>query len=229
MQDPNTMQLRARMRSGRTPSIDSAHEPAAASFDTDDEAAGRAAPKEAIEQALEHEGRVDARAPLPDRRRHREIDDDAVADRAAVLTGGLILGLGLGGFVDGILLHQILQWHNMGSAVLPPTSMDAMMQNMRWDGLFHAATLALTIAGVLMLWREGRRGTAPATVGVLIGQMIFGWGIFNLVEGVVDHHLLGLHHVRDLPAHVPAYDWAFLAVGGVAFVVVGWLLARRAR
>ena len=26
---------------------------------------------------------------------------------------GLLLGIGLGGFVDGILLHQILQWHHM--------------------------------------------------------------------------------------------------------------------
>ena len=34
---------------------------------------------------------------------------------------GIVLGLGLGGFVDGITLHQIMQWHNMGSAVLPPT------------------------------------------------------------------------------------------------------------
>ena len=59
----NTVQLRARMRSGRTPSIDSAHEPAAASFDTDDEAAGRPAQCAAIEQALEHEGRVPVQAP----------------------------------------------------------------------------------------------------------------------------------------------------------------------
>jgi uncharacterized membrane protein len=228
MQVPNTVQLRARMRSGRTPSIDSAHEPAAASFDTDDEAAGHAAPRAAIEQALAHEGRVDARAPGT-RRRTGALDDKAAARRTTVLGAGFVLGLGLGGFIDGILLHQILQWHNMGSAVLPPTTMDAMMQNMRWDGLFHAATLALTIAGVLMLWREGRRGTAPAAPGVLIGQMIFGWGIFNLVEGVIDHQLLGLHHVRDLPAHVPSYDWAFLAVGGAVFIVVGWLLARRAR
>ena len=34
---------------------------------------------------------------------------------------GVVLGLGLGGFVDGITLHQIMQWRNMGSAVLPPT------------------------------------------------------------------------------------------------------------
>ncbi len=27
-----------------------------------------------------------------------------------------ILGVGLGGFVDGIVLHQVLQWHHMLSS-----------------------------------------------------------------------------------------------------------------
>jgi uncharacterized membrane protein len=147
-------------------------------------------------------------------------------ERTTALTGGLVLGLGLGGFIDGIVLHQILQWHNMGSAIVPPTTMEAMAQNMRWDGLFHLATLVLTVIGVVALWNEGRHGTAPATLRVLVGQMLLGWGIFNFVEGLVDHHLLGLHHVRDLPMHVPAYDWLFLGIGGLGLIVVGWLLAR---
>ena len=139
---------------------------------------------------------------------------------------GIVLGLGLGGFVDGIILHQILQWHNMGSAIVPPTTMEQMAQNMRWDGLFHVATLVLTLLGIALLWREGRDGTAPSTLRVLLGQMILGWGVFNLVEGIVDHHLLGVHHVRDLPAHVPAYDWLFLGLGGVLLIAVGWWLQR---
>jgi uncharacterized membrane protein len=48
------------------------------------------------------------------------------------LTAGIVLGLGLGGFVDGIALHQIAQWHSMGSARLPATSMDAMRLNIVW-------------------------------------------------------------------------------------------------
>ena len=32
------------------------------------------------------------------------------ADRL-LITSGMLLGVGFGGFVDGILLHQILQWH----------------------------------------------------------------------------------------------------------------------
>ena len=57
---------------------------------------------------------------------------------------GILLGLGLGGFIDGILLHQIIHWHNMGSAVVPPITMEAMADNMRWDGFFHAAVWLLT-------------------------------------------------------------------------------------
>ena len=143
-----------------------------------------------------------------------------------ILTAGLVLGLGLGGFADGITLHQIAHWHNMGSAVVPPHTMAAMALNMRWDGYDHLSTLLITIAGVLMLWSEGRRGHAPSRASVLVGQMILGWGIFNMVEGVIDHHILELHHVRDLPVHVPAYDWIFLGVGGVLFIAIGLTLAR---
>lgn len=145
------------------------------------------------------------------------------------ISGGLVLGVGLGGFFDGIVFHQIMQWHNMGSAVVPPVTLEAMSDNMRWDGYFHAVTLVLTIVGVVLLWREGRHGTAPATIRVLLGQLLLGWGIFNLIEGIVDHHLLELHHVRDMPVHVPLYDWAFLGIGGVLFIAVGWLLARAQR
>ena len=60
----------------------------------------------------------------------------------------------------------------------------------------------------------------------LTGQLIFGWGLFNLVEGIIDHHLLDLHHVRDLPAHVPAYDWIFLVVAGIGIIALGWAMSR---
>ncbi|MGZ8993123.1 MAG: DUF2243 domain-containing protein [Burkholderiaceae bacterium] len=144
----------------------------------------------------------------------------------ASMIPGIVLGLGLGGFIDGIALHQIAQWHNMGSAVLPPTTMEAMHQNMVWDGWFHAATLVVTIIGVYLLLRDARSNASIPSARRFTGQMILGWGIFNLVEGLIDHHLLELHHVRDMPAHVPAYDWLFLAIGGVGLILVGWLMSR---
>ncbi len=145
------------------------------------------------------------------------------------VAAGVVLGLGLGGFVDGIALHQIAQWHNMGSAVLPPTTMEAMKRNMAWDGWFHAAMLVLTVVGVYRLLRDARGGARLPSAGAFTGQLLLGWGLFNLVEGVIDHHLLEIHHVRDVPVHVPLYDWLFLAVGGVGLAALGWLLARRRR
>ena len=139
----------------------------------------------------------------------------------------MLLGLGLGGFVDGILLHQILQWHNMRSARLPPVTMEAARSNMQWDGFFHVGVWLLTLTGVYLLLRDARLGRALPSTRAFTGQLLFGWGGFNLVEGVVDHHLLELHHVRDLPAHVPLYDWLFLLVAGVGLMIVGWQLGQR--
>jgi len=139
---------------------------------------------------------------------------------------GIILGLGLGGFVDGILLHQILHWHNMGSAVLPPVTMEAMQRNMVWDGLFHAAVWVLTLVGVYWLLTDARKGQPLPDGKAFTGLLILGWGVFNLVEGIIDHEILGLHHVRDLPVHVPLYDWLFLLIGGIGFIAIGWVMAR---
>jgi uncharacterized membrane protein len=141
---------------------------------------------------------------------------------------GITLGIGLGGFVDGILLHQIVHWHNMGSAILPPTTMEALERNMVWDGLFHAAVWLCTVGGMYMLLADSRRTTIIPTTAQFTGQLLIGWGLFNLIEGIIDHHILNLHHVRDLPVHVPIYDWIFLLVGGVGFIVLGAAMAHSA-
>lgn len=138
-------------------------------------------------------------------------------------TPGILLGLGLGGFVDGILLHQIFQWHNMLSSTdrWARTTLEGMESNMLADGLFHLATWALVAAGVWALW-SGMRHREYASGKALLGWALAGWGIFNLVEGIIDHQILGIHHVRDESL---AWDVGFLAFG-VALIVVGWLLAR---
>ncbi|HYD51370.1 MAG TPA: DUF2243 domain-containing protein, partial [Gemmatimonadaceae bacterium] len=82
--------------------------------------------------------------------------------------------------------------------------------------------------GVFMLLRHARAGAALPGAGAFTGQLLLGWGIFNLVEGLVDHHLLGIHHVRDIPTHVPLYDWLFLGLGGLGLILLGALLSRRA-
>jgi uncharacterized membrane protein len=148
--------------------------------------------------------------------------------RKQTRTAGILLGLGLGGFVDGFALHQIAQWHNMLSARVPPTSMEAMQTNMTADGWFHAGVFALTLAGVLLLYSSARGGPRLTPMRWFLGLLIGGWGAFNLVEGIINHHLLQLRDVRDMPVHMPVYDYAFLLVGGLGFLAIGWLLTRGA-
>jgi uncharacterized membrane protein len=145
---------------------------------------------------------------------------------APLLRAGLLLGIGLGGFVDGIVLHQILQWHNMLSSVVPPVDLVAMKVNMIWDGLFHALTWCTTVAGLVVLFRAGARRDTAWSGRVLVGAMLGGWGLFNLVEGVIDHQILGLHHVHPGRDQL-AWDLGFLA-SGVLLMAVGALLVRRA-
>jgi uncharacterized membrane protein len=140
---------------------------------------------------------------------------------------GLLYGIGFGGFVDGIVLHQLLQWHHMVSDVgdYPTTTVAGLEANTLADGLFHVATWACVLAASLMAlrsWQQGRR--APGW-RFHVGLMLAGWGIFNLAEGVVDHHLLGIHHVRDDLGAPLSWDLGFLAFG-VLLVVGGWLLHR---
>jgi uncharacterized membrane protein len=136
-----------------------------------------------------------------------------------------ILGAGLGGFVDGILLHQLLQWHHMLSSVDPPDSVPSLQMNTVGDGLFHTVTWLLVLIGLGLLYTRvtssrGRLWTSRT----LWGWILVGWGIFNLVEGIIDHHLLGVHHVRHGPYQL-WWDLAFLALGAV-LVLGGWLLQR---
>jgi uncharacterized membrane protein len=140
--------------------------------------------------------------------------------------GAVLLGVGMGGFVDGIVLHQILQWHNMLSTVLPPSTLEAMHVNMLWDGLFHAAVWSATLAGLLLVWSGARGAVVMPPARWLIGLMLIGWGLFNFLEGLINHHLLGIHHVREWGPN-PAWDYAFLASGPV-LVAIGWMLTRLA-
>jgi uncharacterized membrane protein len=148
------------------------------------------------------------------------------ADRRPLVTAGTVLGIGLGGFVDGIVFHQIFQLHNMLSALYPPTSVVNLEFNMVWDGLFHAFTWAVTLAGVVLLWRAAPCAAEPWAGRTLTGAGFIGWGLFNLVEGVLDHFVLGIHHVVERLG-LSVWDWAFLA-SGVVFVALGVALVRAA-
>ena len=51
-----------------------------------------------------------------------------------------------------------------------------------------------------------------------------GWGLFNLVEGIIDRYVLNLHHLVERLG-LPIFDHAFLA-SGVIFIVAGMSAVR---
>jgi uncharacterized membrane protein len=141
---------------------------------------------------------------------------------------GILLGLGIGGFFDGILLHQVLQWHHMlTSAGYPADSLNNLEFNVFWDGLFHATTYIFVIVGLALLWRAARKPHVRWSGKMLAGALLIGFGAFNIVEGIVDHHILGIHHVNET---VPVEQWIYWDVGfllwGVLMLAGGWLLLR---
>jgi uncharacterized membrane protein len=139
-----------------------------------------------------------------------------------------ILGLGLGGFIDGIVLHQILQWHHMltgDSGGEPMDTVAGLEANTLVDGFFHLATWILVVAGTVLLVRAWQRGEIAPPWRIHLGLMLAGWGAFNLVEGLIDHQLLGIHHVRDDLGAPLGWDLGFLAFGAL-LALAGAALAR---
>jgi hypothetical protein len=67
-------------------------------------------------------------------------------------------------------------------------------------------------------WQQGR--LAPPWRAHL-GLLLAGWGVFDVVEGLIDHQILGIHHVRDHFGGPIGWDLGFLAFG-VVLIVVGF-------
>jgi uncharacterized membrane protein len=161
--------------------------------------------------------------------------DPSGTDRRPLIAAAATLGIGLGGFLDGILFHQVLQFHNMLSAdgYYPKTGRPAeiivinMQINMFWDGLFHLCTWLTTVVGLGLLWRAGQSANVPWSTKTLFGGLLLGWGLFNLVEGVINHHILHIHHVTETANHL-TWDLAFLG-SGVLFAAAGLYLIHAAR
>ncbi len=144
-------------------------------------------------------------------------------------SAGIFFGLGIGGFFDGIVLHQILQWHHMASSAGHSAhTVEGLQWNTFFDGLFHAATYIFVLIGLALLWRSARRVHVQWSTPRFVGSLLVGFGAFNLVEGIVNHQILGLHHVNET---VPRDQWIYWDIGflvwGALMLVAGWALLRR--
>jgi uncharacterized membrane protein len=142
-----------------------------------------------------------------------------------LIAPGIFLGVGFSGFFDGIVLHQILQWHHMLSNVRPLFTIADIDLNMVWDGLFHVFDLAMTVTGVILLWRAGERDDVLWSSNTFFGSILVGAGLFDVVEGIIDHQVLGIHHVKPGPNQL-AWDLGFLVFGAL-LIVIGYLIINR--
>ena len=138
------------------------------------------------------------------------------------------MGVGLGGFIDGILLHQLLQWHHMltgDNGGEPAATVAGLEANTLADGFFHLTTWIFVVVATTLTVRAWQRNELAPPWRAHVGMLLAGWGAFNVLEGLIDHQILGIHHVRDDLGAPLGWDIAFLAIGAV-LVIVGLAMFR---
>lgn len=139
---------------------------------------------------------------------------------------GALIGMSLAGLFDGIVLHQILQWHHLICTTRDchPASVADLKRMDAQDGWFHLALYAVIVLGITGLFRAGARSGTVWSGNIFWGAVLTGFGLFNVVEGLTDHHVLQIHHVRPGPAE-GAWDVGFLIVSAV-ILAAGIALSR---
>lgn len=136
---------------------------------------------------------------------------------------GIVLGFALGGFFDGILLHQILQWHHPLSLV---PGVDTIRGQVLWDGYFHALMYLIAAVGLSGLWRSraqfeqgwGRR---------LLGSLLVGFGVWHVVDSVLSHWILGIHTIKLDSPNPLVRDLIWFFAFGLLPLFLGWVIGRR--
>lgn len=145
-------------------------------------------------------------------------EQHAAPDVRPVVRAGVALGVGLMAMLDGVLFHQVLQWHHMVSE-----RTGSMATNVLADGLFHAAAFLVTLTGVVLLWRVMRATRGHAGSRALVGSALLGCAAFNLADVVVAHFLLRLHWLH--PSEGLAWEAGFVALN-LALGLFAWRLLR---
>ena len=151
-----------------------------------------------------------------------------IANKRKSTVSAILIGIGLAGLIDIIIFHEILQWHHTTSHKIIPNTMESLQMNIAYDGMFLAFSLIITISGIILLWHASSSNDKNSILSnkwLFVGLILIGLGGFNTAEGIVNHHILEMHHVMDVEDPL-AFDLTFLIVGGLAFLVAGGILLR---
>jgi uncharacterized membrane protein len=117
----------------------------------------------------------------------------------------------------------------MVSNKILPCSLGSIQINVLWDGLSLAFALIVTILCISLLWNDSslnKKDRGLLSRQMFIGLVILTFGLFNLVEVIINHHILGLHHVKDGPNPL-LFDISFLILGGLLLIVGANMLYKK--
>jgi uncharacterized membrane protein len=134
-------------------------------------------------------------------------------DAKNLFISAFILGLGFMGSLDGIVFHQFLQWHHVIDNLNHKIELFS-------DGVFNLLVTLLLVFACIKIFRDALNNRIRFSWRIFIGSIIIGAGAFNLSEGLIDHQILGLHHVRSNSPNWLIYDISYL-ISGVLLIVIG--------
>lgn len=140
--------------------------------------------------------------------------------------GSAVVGFALSGFVDGILLHQILQWHHLLSLVPGQTLRDMRVQILA-DGAFHLVMYAIAVVGLWLLWRARVELDQPGSGRRVAGGLLLGFGGWNIVDVAFFHWILGIHRIRLNVPDPLRYDLVWFIGFGLLIAAAGLIVLRR--
>lgn len=132
------------------------------------------------------------------------------------------LGFAFSGFFDGILLHQILQWHHLLSAVRG----DDLRFQILMDGYFHLLMYLVALLGLWSLWSVRRSFEAPGASRRFLAHFLIGFGVWHVLDAIASHWVLGIHRIKQDAANPLIWDMGWLIAFGAAPLVIGWLLRK---
>lgn len=136
----------------------------------------------------------------------------------------VLLGIAIGGFFDGILLHQILQWHHLLSLV---PGIAGLREQILWDGLFHAGMYALAAVALWRIWRRREEGLARMGRAQVAGLLLAGFGLWHVLDSILSHWVLGIHRIKEDSPHPLVWDLIWFVAFGCLPLLWGWYLNRR--
>ena len=139
---------------------------------------------------------------------------EAARSTGRSILAGVLIGIGVAGFLDETVFHQLLHWHHF----YDKSSMSAGLVS---DGLFHAGSWLSIVTGLFLFADLQRRGaTVPKR---LWAGAFLGWGGFQVYDGLIQHKVLRLHQIRYSVDTAP-YDLVWNILGGLGIVIGAVLL-----